>query len=239
MYKKQKHHLTTDIREVPSYTVREAAFYLRIPLATLQSWVLGRRYPTSKGEGFFKPVIAIPSGKPPLLLSFTNLVEAHVLDAIRRKHRVPLDNVRRALQYLQREYPSRHPLADQNFETDGLDLFIEKYGSLINISQEGQLAIKDLLKAYLSRIERGSDGLPIRLFPFTRKGHLEEPKAVVIDPQVSFGRPILAGTGIATSMIAERYKAGESIHELAEDYGRQTNEIEEAIRYELQLQEAA
>lgn len=227
-----------DIRELPSYTIREAALYLRIPVATLRSWVLGRNYPTSKGEGFFKPVITIPSGKPPLL-SFMNLVEAHVLDAIRRKHQVPLDNVRRALQYLQREYPSRHPLADQNFETDGLDLFIEKYGSLINISREGQLAIKELLKAYLSRIERGADGLPIKLFPFTRKGQPEEPKAVVIDPHVSFGRPVLKGTGIATSIIAERYKAGESVQELAEDYGRQTDEIEEAIRYELQLQEAA
>ncbi|TAJ85498.1 DUF433 domain-containing protein [bacterium] len=238
MRRKQAHQAMEDIRELPSYTIREAALYLRIPVATLRSWVLGRNYPTSKGEGFFKPVITIPSGKPPLL-SFMNLVEAHVLDAIRRKHQVPLDNVRRALQYLQREYPSRHPLADQNFETDGLDLFIEKYGSLINISREGQLAIKELLKAYLSRIERGADGLPIKLFPFTRKGQPEEPKAVVIDPHVSFGRPVLKGTGIATSIIAERYKAGESVQELAEDYGRQTDEIEEAIRYELQLQEAA
>ena len=238
MRQKQAHQAMNDIRELPSYTIREAALYLRIPVATLRSWVLGRNYPTSRGEGFFRPVITVPSGKPPLL-SFMNLVEAHVLDAIRRKHQVPLDNVRRALLYLQREYPSRHPLADQTFETDGLDLFIEKYGSLINISQEGQLAIKDLLKAYLSRIERGADGLPVKLFPFTRKGRPEEPKAVVIDPHVSFGRPALKGTGIATSIIAERYKAGESIQELAEDYGRQTGEIEEAIRYELQLQEAA
>lgn len=238
MNRKQAHRPAEDIRETPAYTVREAASYLCIPVATLRSWVLGRAYPTSKGPGFFKPVIVLPSVKPPLL-SFMNLVEAHVLDATRRQHRVPLDNVRSALRYLQEEYPSRHPLADQNFETDGLDLFIEQYGRLINISQEGQLAIKDLLKAYLRRIERAADGLPIKLFPFTRKGQTEEPKAVVIDPQISFGRPVLSGTGIATSMIAERYKAGESIQELAEDYGRQTNEIEEAIRYELQLQEAA
>lgn len=238
MNRKQTHRAVADIREIPTYTVREAALYLRIPMATLRSWVLGRAYPTSEGRGFFKPVIAIPSAKPPLL-SFMNLVEAHVLAATRRQHQLPLDNVRRALHYLQKEYPSRHPLADQNFETDGLDLFIEQYGRLINISQEGQLAIKDLLKAYLRRIERAADGLPIKLYPFTRKGQTEEPKAVVIDPLVSFGRPVLSGTGIATSMIAERYKAGESIQELAEDYGRQTNEIEEAIRYELQLQEAA
>jgi uncharacterized protein (DUF433 family) len=75
-----------------------------------------------------------------------------------------------------------------------------------------------------------------RLFPFTRKRQPDEPKAVVIDPYVSFGRPVLAGTGIATAVVAERYKAGESIADLAEDYGRQALEIEEAIRCELSVQ---
>jgi uncharacterized protein (DUF433 family) len=49
---------------------------------------------------------------------------------------------------------------------------------------------------------------------------------------------LLAGTGIATTVIAQRYKAGESIAELAEDYGRSTPEIEEAIRCELWLDAA-
>ena len=56
---------------------------------------------------------------------------------------------------------------------------------------------------------------------------------VVIDPDISFGRPVIAGTGITTSIIAERYKAGESIADLGHDYGRPRNEIEEAIRCEL------
>ena len=56
---------------------------------------------------------------------------------------------------------------------------------------------------------------------------------MVIDPHVSFGRPVITGTGILTAVIAERYKAGEAIAELAEDYGRESLEIEEAIRCEL------
>ena len=78
-----------------------------------------------------------------------------------------------------------------------------------------------------------SSGFALRLYPFTRKRQLEEPKVVVIDPFVSFGRPVLAGTGIPTAVIADRYKAGESIDQLADDYGRQRGEIEEAIRCEL------
>ncbi|MEE9256893.1 MAG: DUF433 domain-containing protein, partial [bacterium] len=67
---------------------------------------------------------------------------------------------------------------------------------------------------------------------------LDEPKTVVIDPKVSFGRPVLVGTGIPTLVIAERCKAGESIEELAEDYRRSTSEIVEAIRCELQVEAA-
>ena len=51
--------------------------------------------------------------------------------------------------------------------------------------------------------------------------------------QISYGRPVLVGTGIPMALLAEPYKAGESIDELAEDYGRQRKEIEEAIRCEL------
>ena len=69
--------------------------------------------------------------------------------------------------------------------------------------------------------------------PFTRKRTLDEPKVIVIDPRLSFGRPVLAGTCIPTAIIAERYKAGESVDDLADDYGRKRLEIEEAIRCEL------
>jgi uncharacterized protein (DUF433 family) len=46
------------------------------------------------------------------------------------------------------------------------------------------------------------------------------------------------GTGIPTAVVAERYKAGETIDELAQDYGYQRLGIEEAIRCELQVHAA-
>jgi uncharacterized protein (DUF433 family) len=162
-----------------------------------------------------------------------NLVEAHVLDAIRRRHEISMPKVRRALDYLQTRLPSKHPLADRSFTTDGMSLFIQQYGQLINISESGQLAIRELIEAHLRRIERDPRGLPIKLFPYTRKRQADEPKVVVIDPEVAFGRPVLAKTGIPTAIIAERYKAGESIEELADDYHRSPSEIQDAIRCEL------
>ncbi|MDP1768939.1 MAG: DUF433 domain-containing protein [Nitrospirota bacterium] len=227
-----------DAREVASYGVMEAAHYLRIPRTTIRDWVSGRHYHSNTGMRFSRPIIQVPD--PDMkLLSFMNLVEIHVLDAIRRQHDIPLEKVRTAMNYLSKQFPSRHPLADQEFVTDGLNLFIKKFSQLINISQEGQLAIQEVLQAHLHRIERDLKGIPVRLYPFTRKRDLqEEPRAVVIDPQVSFGRPVLAGTGIPTAVIAERYKAGESVDDLADDYGRRRLEIEEAIRCELSVEAA-
>ncbi|MCG3114616.1 MAG: DUF433 domain-containing protein [Candidatus Manganitrophus sp. SA1] len=233
---KKSFQTNLDIREIPSYSIPEAAHYLRIPVQTLRSWIRGRRYPVKGGQRYFKPLVATPDHSP--LLSFINLVEAHVLSAIRKDHQIPLESVRKALEYLGREYPSKHPLADYLFETDGIDLFLRKYGHLENISKDGQLAMAEVLHAYLRRIERDPSGLPIKLYPFTRKRQPEEPKTVVIDPTLAFGRPVLAGTGIATHVIAERYKAGESIKELAEDYGLSPSQIEEAIRCELPLEAA-
>lgn len=172
-------------------------------------------------------------------LSFVNLVEIHVLDALRRGHKISLPKVRRALDYLNHRFPSRHPLAHHLLRTDGLDVFVERYGSLINVTKEGQMAIREMLEAHLGRIEWGPRGIAIRLFPFTRKRRASEPRAVVIDPRIQFGRPVLVGTGVPTAIIAERYKAGESVIDLARDYGRKPNEIEEAIRCELHLAEAA
>jgi uncharacterized protein (DUF433 family) len=223
--------------EQSAYSITEASRYLSIPTATLRSWVVGRKYPTDSGIKFFSPLILLPDDAR-AGLSFVNLVEAHVLDAIRRHHQVPLSKIREAIHYLQKHFSSKHPLAEQRFQTDGIDLFIDKFGKLINVTQSGQIALRELLKAHLHRVEHNANGAAVRLYPFTRKRDLSEPKVIVIDPHISYGRPVLVGTGIPTAIVAERYKAGESIDELAEDYGRSRNEIEEAIRCELWLEAA-
>lgn len=111
-----------------------------------------------------------------------------------------------------------HPLANERFETDDVDLFVRRFGELINASRDGQTAIAELLRLHLRRVQHDQVGLAVRLYPFTRSRHEDQPRVVIIDPAVAFGRPVIAGTGIATASIAERYRAGESIADLAEDY---------------------
>jgi uncharacterized protein (DUF433 family) len=217
--------------DLPLYSISEAAHYLRLPAATVRAWAVGRAYYTSSGPRHFPPVIAV-ADPDPLMLSFHNLVELHVLSSIRRKHEVELKAVRRAIRYLKRHFQSKHPLLDQEMLTDGKDLFIEQYGEFVAISQDRQMAMRRVMEMYLERIDRDSHGVPIRLYPVTRTRVERSPRFVAIDPHIRFGKPCIAGTRIPTAIIAERYEAGDSVALLVEDYGRSTEEIEEVVRYE-------
>jgi uncharacterized protein (DUF433 family) len=219
-----------DPRDIPSYSIGDAARYLRIPPGTIRSWTMGRIYPVADGEMFFQPLIPIKKQKP-RLLSFTNLVEIHVLRAIRQHHQIKLDKVRTALDFIEERFQVPHPLAREEFRTNGIDLFIEKYGKLINASQKGQTELKDSLKAHLERIEPDDQGLAMKLYPFPRSQEENSRKIVVIDPRISFGRLVIAGTGIAAKVLSERFNAGDSIEELADDYDCDRLKIEEAIRF--------
>jgi uncharacterized protein (DUF433 family) len=217
--------------ESPAYFIRDAAHYLGLPTRTVRDWVLGRDYPTEAGKAR-SPALIDPADPKRRLLSFLNLVEIHVIASIRRVHQLKLKAVRGAINYLKREFDPKHPLLDRQMLTDGTRLFIERYGNLVDISADGQLYLKEILETYLKRIEWDERHIPIRLFPFTRPSVENAPQFVVIDPRVRSGRPCIAGTGVPTSIIAERHRAGDSIRLLVEDYGRPQEEIEEALRYE-------
>lgn len=171
-----------DSREMPAYSIPQAAHYLQLPVATLRSWVFGRDYPTEFGTKRFKPLISLPDRERPLL-SFFNLAEAHVLSALRRDHSLRLQDIRTALNYVKNELGAAHPLLDYRFETDGVALFVTKLGKLVDASAAGQLVMREVLDAHLKRLER--DKLVVaRLYPFTRPAGNRWPEAGVHRPPV-------------------------------------------------------
>jgi uncharacterized protein (DUF433 family) len=132
------------------------------------------------------------------------------------------------------------PLINARFETDGVDLLIRELKKLINAAKDGQLAIEPVIRTFLKRIERDARGVPIKLYPFARRAISDhEPQPVEVDPRIAFGRPELAGRGVPTAVLADRFKAGDSSADLADDYDTSPQFIEEAIRCELSRREAA
>lgn len=235
--------ISYDPRDIPTYSASDASRYLGIPVATIRSWVYGRPYQTKSGKQYFSPLIKLPNSKLKQL-SFTNLVEAHVLRSIRSVHGVTLEKVRKALDFLETKLSYKTPLVRAEFKTDGVDLFVDHLGYLIAASNNQKLVLHQSLVNHLDRIEVDESKLAYKLFPFGSplidlESESNFPKSVVIDPRISFGRLVLVGTGIPTSILAERYKLGESIADLSEDYSCNSSLIEEAIRWELPMPKVA
>ena len=193
--------------------------------------MLGQHYRLGEQAKFFKPVIEIADRKG-RQLSFINLVEAFVLSGIRREHEIPLPKVRRAVDYLRRSFNSKRPLADEQFETDGIDLFVEKMGSLIGATQEGQVQMREIIRGRLKRVQRNPKGIPQRIVLFPAQRDKKNSADVVIDPRLSFGRPVLDQFGVRTAILAERFDAGDDIDVLARDYAAPPEAIQNAIRCE-------
>lgn len=223
-----------DLRNEPAYPLTEAARYIKLPPATLRAWTFGRPYPTAQGSGHFRPIIRPASSRPPLL-SFWNLIEAHVLRALRTDHGFSVKAVRQAVDYAQRELHIEHLLLREELCFDAGQLFLDRYGKLVNLSASGQLAMRQVLQAHLKRVNWDADQFPIRLHPFISSVSADtvpDSMPIAIDPRISFGRPVVLSRGISTATIAARIDAGETVDALAADYDLSSADIEQAVLYE-------
>ena len=214
-----------DARYRPLYTFTEVSRYARVLPGTLRSW--------SAPDG--KPLVAMADPESRSPFSFVNLVEAHVLVALRRVHYVKMSRIRSAIDWLGGRYGTAHPLAEVDIETDGCEIFIHDQNMPVSASARGQGAFPEILGLYLKRIERDQSRIPTRFFPFTYDAC---PMTIVMDPAVAFGRPVITGTRVATTMVFDRYSGGESLTDIAADYDLELLAVEEALRCEIERRAA-
>ena len=143
------------------------------------------------------------AGTQPIALSFTNLAELHTLAALLRNDKRPWPEVRKELARLYGAERGSHPLAREEFAG----------------ANPG------------GRLEYDAAGFAKRFYPPVPGG--ADSRVVVIDPAISFGRPVIAGTGVRTAVVASRVNAGESLCDVADDYLLQPRQVKDALRYEL------
>jgi uncharacterized protein (DUF433 family) len=220
-----------DLRNNPAYTLAEAARYLKLPPATLRSWVVGRAYPKGKGEGHFARLIE-PASNPPPLLSFWNLIEAHVLRSLRTQHGVPIQALRNALAFAEERLGIERLLLRKELRTDAGRIFLDRYGELIDLSASGQLAMRHMLAEHLKRVDWDEWQFPVRLHPFIAGDANTAERPISIDPKVAFGRPVVTKVGVSTAAIADRIDANEDPAEVAADYDLSLADVEQAVLFE-------
>ena len=144
-------------------------------------------------------------------LSFLHLVELFTLKALRDFHHASLPKIRQAIDDLE-DHGIERPLLQ------GADIWCDIF------------PLKNGQEEVLCRVERDADSVPRKLFPVVEDSINERP--VVINPQVSFGRPTAGETGIKTTFIASRFRAEETVGEIAEDYRIDPSLVVDALCYE-------
>ncbi|GAB4327565.1 MAG: DUF433 domain-containing protein [Dehalococcoidia bacterium] len=157
--------------------------------------------------------------------SFLDLAE---LVAIRgfREFGISLQAVRRLADYCARELDVERPLVSLSFKAGGHDVFIDRGADLLSVSRSrGQQAWWDVLAPFLETLDYG--------LQFARRWWPEgRDRPILVDPGVGFGLPVVAGSGVRTEILFERFRARDSIAQIAEDFGLDAAEVEAALRFE-------
>ncbi len=214
-------------RDRSSYTMAEAARYLSIPAPTIRAWFLALDFPRK----YFKPVTrkAVPEYRR---LSFANLVEAHVLRALRTKHGIPMAAVQTAIDEVQDRMGIDRLLISPKLRTAAGRMFLDLYSELIELPMSGQIVIRSAFEHHLEAVIHDPEGVPVKLYPWMPDPLGKPRTAIMIDPEVSFGAPVTAYRGIRTAVLTDMVDAGLSLGDLAAEYGLSSEEVGDAIRFE-------
>jgi uncharacterized protein (DUF433 family) len=206
---------------VPAYRVFEAARYARTTQQTIGNWERIR----SNRAG------AVSKRDQREGLSYLQLIEVGVVAAM-RKSGVTLERIRQAREYLCNALDTQYPFAHYRFKTDGRFLFMDydqivksDKDKLLALNENGQLAWNEILSALLHEFEYDTEvGTVLRW----RVDGYDSP--VRLDPRIAFGAPHV--NGIATWVLRERWKSGESLADIAEDYELPQHFVVAALSFE-------
>ncbi len=145
---------------------------------------------------------------------------------------MPLQRIRPAVEVLEREIGVEHALASKQLYTDGAEVLFDyanKSGERkvmdLTVVRTQQRQFTDVVKGYLRRIQYGRDGWAdsVRLPTYE---HAE----VIVDPRVAFGLPLVVHGGARVEDLVDRFRAGDSVSDIATDFSVPPEEVEDVIR---------
>lgn len=212
------------------YGIADAVRLTGIPASRIRRWMSGYSY-THEGQKHRSAPIwnrGLPEIEHAFALSFLDLMEIRFADAF-IKHGVGLHTVRRAVTRAEELFGQSHPFCDPRFQTDGQTIFVELSNEIGDSELldlvKSQYAFKQVLRPYLKNVEY-DDGTLVRWWPTGND------KGVVIDPQRSFGKPIVDSCGIPTDILKMAYEREKSADIVAKWYDITAREVRDAVRFE-------
>ena len=214
---------------VARYGFAEADRLARVKAGTSKRWTRGYSYQSAAGERVTKPPVSKAEASTAAAVSFADLVEVAAIHGLRDLG-FSLAQIRRIVESCQELFDSDRPLLSHRFKADGRDAFVQgDDGVLVSVLRgKRRTAWDDVLDPFLATVDY-QDGWAHRWWPEGRS------KQVVIDPDYGYGLPVVAGTGVRTEILLERSEAGESIVEIADDFGVSIESVRDALQFERAL----
>jgi uncharacterized protein (DUF433 family) len=206
------------------FTLREAAAYLWLPKSTLHSW--------ARPAGGATPVITcFPAHGREATLPFIGFAEAYVLAAFRRAG-VPMQRIRPAVEVLSSGIGVEHALASKRLYTDGAEVLYDYAASQhdeelrgLTVVRTGQRQFAEVVRDYLKRITYGDDGWASQVrLPAYRRAQ------VIVNPRRAFGLPLVVHGGARVEDLVDRFQAGDTLADIADDFGVPESEVEDVVR---------
>jgi len=213
----------------PRYSFAEADRLARVRTGTSKRWTRGYSYDSPAGARVSKPPVGQPQPSPDAAASFADLIEVAAIHGLRELG-FSLPQIRDIVDSCQQIFESDRPLLSHRFKVDGRDAFVQgDDGVLVSVLRgKRRTAWDDVLDRFLASVDY-RDGWAHRWWPEGRA------RKVVIDPDFGFGLPVVAGTGVRTEILVERTEVGESVDEIAADFGVSPDAVRDAIQFERSL----
>jgi uncharacterized protein (DUF433 family) len=215
------------------YAVAEAARLIRVEARTIRRWLMGYRMKRGEGTRSSLPVLepehAFFDGVP--AMSFLDLQEIRFVDAFVR-HGVSWKTLRETHRDAQEILASKHPFATGRFLTDGRNLLLEmprrmRDPGFLNIVRQ-QWEFRRIVSPFIKDLDYEKDRI-LRWWPAS--GH----RRVVVDPERSFGQPVVAREGVPTAILASAFAAEDSCDVVARWFEVSPRSVRAAVEFEQRL----
>jgi uncharacterized protein (DUF433 family) len=216
------------------YTVPEAARLSGIPAAELRRWLYGYRVGTGDAKRQMPPLWNPEPGAEGVDgLSFHDLLEVRFIKHFRRLG-ISLQTIRLAAQNAREILGSPYPFTCRGFRTDGRSIFAEAIAAsgdpeLLDLKRR-QYVIRNVIQPSLFAGLEFENGRARRWYP------MERSKAVLLDPEIAFGKPVVADAKVRTDILRDAWLAeGKNTRRVASLYEVSTKAVEAAVRFETRL----
>jgi uncharacterized protein (DUF433 family) len=222
-----------DAADTPMYSGAEVSRLTGLHASRVRRWLRGYTYDHGDDRVEQPPVIGRGAAFRSSHASFLDLIDMLFVREFLAQTDISLQKLRRALDEARRLVGAEH-FARRDFFADGRELYLkvrEDGDEIIQLLSGGQWVIADIITTIGRQITfDATSDLARRWEPAEGDG------LIALDPAVSFGRPHVVGTGIATTNVYDLYLGeNKSLPRVCAWFGIKQLQAQAAVAYEEKL----